>query len=235
MLEIDPSPGSTVVELRGVLWRLRLPRLFGGGTIFASRNQADEGITLDRHRPASMNVVRAVQGLTQELSNSLTDSELASITDAWLQGFKATRALDRMPDDLLFKQAAAHYRGSVDELLRRDGVFGYARRETALCCEKVLKGALTRLKIDFKKNHDLLALADLFYKGTVHQSPIEDLSAIQCSADVSYQRAVNLSEALGAHKALRRVLHRLDPGGMPCEIRIGGVVTTEAWQTWIVG
>lgn len=236
-LAVDYSPGSTCVPLRGELWELQIPRLFGSSSIFASRNIGDEGIIIGRKGPISTNVVRAVQGLTQELANSLTDQELALIADSYLQGFKAARSLDRMPDDLLFQQAYANYRHSVAELVRRNGAYGNSRRETSLCCEKILKGVLARLRKTYptrgRQAHDVIHLGQLVFTGTVYPTPLADLEAIACSPDVSYLRAVRLDEALEAHKALRRVLALLDPGGMPCEIVIGGRVATSAPQVWL--
>lgn len=235
-LAIDASPGSTVVELRGAFWEVRTPRLYGSMIIFLDKNLGNQGVQGGRSHYPTANVLGYVEGLGPQLAAELSDAELALIADNFLQGFKATRTLDRLSGNVLFDQAKAHYRHSISEIVRNGGLPGNAHRETSLCCEKVVKGILSVLGKPYpkggSKGHDLAHLFGLLGSDLREPSSSGDLASIQCDAGAAYEHPSTWSEAIGAHKALRRVLYLLDPGGMPCELLISGTVATRTRIGW---
>lgn len=211
-MKMDMSPGTTLVLLHSNLWKFKMPRLWGSMQVFADRNLTNEGRSLatKRSEPASHNVLRSLEGMTQAYANKLTDAELATLHRSFIASFQAMRCLDDLKGHQLFEEAKADYRHSVAALFSGNEL-GKARWETAQCAEKVLKGLLARdahaFPTDGARGHDTVHLGGLVKDKLGITLSVQLLTTIKCTAAVRYGEVPSTrEEALAAHDALIRVL-----------------------------
>lgn len=216
-MKVNMSPGTLLVIAKGVLWRIRLPKLFGEG-----RCVVDRDLSLCRQEtvgrgPAIHNVLCSVEGLTQAMANKLTDQELALFLHCFVYGWQAIMTLNSLNGHSLFTEARADYRHSVDAIAS-GREYGKARWEAAQCAEKLLKGFLAEAGHTYPTNagkgHDHVHLGTLLqeklqiridekYLSTLKTSPAvrygEEGSTLE-QAMSSYAALLNLITALGSHK-----------------------------------
>lgn len=209
-MKMDMSPGSILFVINDNLWKLKLPKLWGTMDIFADRNLSNEGLTLGVREPATHNVLRSVEGLTQAYASKLSDHEIVFILEAFGHGFQAMSGLESLTGCSLFEEARADYRHSVDAIFS-GREFGKARWETAQCAEKILKGMLAKAGYAYPtstvKGHDHLHLGELVQEKLGIAFDTDALATIKCSAAVRYgELKSTLDQAMESHAALLYVL-----------------------------
>lgn len=217
--KIDWSPGAVAICLRGSLWRLNLPLIFGKAKMFMSRDLSDgeTGNAIGRSVPRC-NILHLIDGLTQTYASRLSDHELDVVWQAFVVGHAATQCLTELDGDHLFDQARGDYRLSVDSLL--DGrTLSKARWDTAQCAEKIFKGLLRREGHTFptsgSKGHDISHLGELVGKHLGLSLTTSSLLAIHCSPTVRYgDMNVDLNEAYTSHRELLSMLVAIHSKGL---------------------
>jgi HEPN domain-containing protein len=210
-LLIDMSPGSVVLQLRGTLWQLALPKIFGTCTIFLDRNLANSGHkVLARGAVPTLNLLLEIDGMTQSYANQLTDGELGHIVQKFHLAWEALIFLDDIGGHDLFHQARADRKAAVEALMSGGQALSRARWDTAQCAEKILKGLLARAGHTFPKGsdgHKIPLLGNLIAEKMGQALPLGDLALIDCPPKVRYREIdVSVQDALSAHDALIRVL-----------------------------
>ena len=210
-MHMNMSPGNVIFQMRATLWRLRLPKVFGRVDMFLNRDLSKEGAQVgSRARPASHNLLRSIDGMTQTYADHLSNEELQLIASAFLRGNGSLVYLDGLKGHDLFEQARNDHRHAVDALL--DGrALSKARWDTSQCAEKVFKGLLGSAGHSYPTNagkgHDIPHLGNLVRDHLRVPLPEPDLTIIHCSPAVRYAEAqVSGAEALASHDALLRVL-----------------------------
>lgn len=210
-VKIDFGPGSVVFRMRGSMWRLRMPRVYGTVGFFADRNLENQGLTLAKPGgpPASHNMLCLVDGLSSELAARLSKGELEDIAGAFRRGYPATLHLESLSGDDFFTEARKEYGSSIEALMASS--WPQARRNTASCAEIVFKGVLRMAGRKFptggKDGHDIPQLGQLVSDATGVKFNAASLAAIHCSTDVRYVKVPSTDDdALVAHMSLLQIL-----------------------------
>jgi len=99
----------------------------------------------------------------------------------------------------LIKQARADYDRSVDALMSFGRDYGKARRDTATCAEKMMKGVLELSQIEFRKTHNLVSLGAKLNEVNGYSIDLKLLERIHVDPSVSYDLEVSKQEAYQAH------------------------------------
>ena len=209
-MKIDMSPGTVLLHLHGNLWKIRIPKFWGSMDVFVDRSLTNEGVSMGVRAPITHNALCSIKGLTQAYANKLTDQELRLIQRAFVGGIQAMAGMDNLKGHLLFDEARADYRHSIDALFSGREL-GKARWESLQCIEKILKGLLARDGHGYPtygpKGHDIVHLGELAQEHLEINIPSDLLASMKCSAGVRYGEITSTrDEALSAHNALIRIL-----------------------------
>jgi hypothetical protein len=212
--KMDMSLGYVVVELRGTLWRLRIPLAYGTVVPFADRNLQEKGRQIGTGSlPATHNVLTGLDEATQHYVNRLSDTEVGEVMQTYFSGYLAMAALDELRGHDLFKQAQGDYAHSV-EALTATRALSKARWDTAQCAEKVFKGLLAQAGQSFPTNaslgHNIPHLGGLVSTQLGVTLSQTALAAVYCPPKVRYGEVdVDTAEALLAHRSLIQILGSL--------------------------
>ncbi|ATS38525.1 MULTISPECIES: HEPN domain-containing protein [Xanthomonas] len=211
-IKVLPSLGFFIIPLEHRAWKVRAPYSNGRLHLVCNRllHQGEkENIISSGH--IDVNMLDCFEGMTQSYADTLDEKALVGIASRFLLGLNALTFLDApsQSDDPLFRQARADYNHSVEALTSIERSYGKARRDTATCAEKIMKGLLAGKGLSFKSNHELVKLAQaLNDQGDLHVD-LELASLLYTDASVSYGKAVSKEEALAAHANLLRFLSEL--------------------------
>jgi len=213
-VKIDFSPGSVVFRMRGLMWRMRMPRAHGTVGFFVDKDLQNQGLALAKvgGPPASVNMLCSVVGLTPDLAARLHDDEIALVVETFNRGYRAVLRLESLTGDDFFGQAINEYRSSIDSLLAAS--WPQARRTTASCAEMVFKGMLRKAGKRFptsgKDGHDIPLLGFQVAAMTRVTFNVAALVAIHCSTDIRYiKEPATADNALLAHRSLLEILNTL--------------------------
>lgn len=213
-MNLDMSPGSVVFRMRGTLWRLRVPKVWGRVDMFLSGDLTNTGRNIGTaQEPASHNLLLSIDEMTQAHASRLTYQELGLIASAYARGNAGLVWFDALEGHELFGHARNDYRHSVDALM--DGnALSKAKWDTAQCAEKTFKGLLGSAGHDYPTSaghgHDIRLLGGLVTTHLGISLPEADLAIVHCPTKVRYGDIPVLpDEALASHSALLRLLTAL--------------------------
>lgn len=199
---------SFAVDLRGTLWRVRLPEVFGTITVYV-----DPELSRGRGMGAGFNVLAAIENFTSAYAIRLRAAEVQYVLDVSKIAFGAVVFLGGLRDNTFGEQAGLDFEHSVDALMTGFS-WSKARWETAQCAEKVMKAVLVRKGCERvpkgRDGHDIPALGRLMEREADISLDAGDLAAIHCDPSVRYgEQSVSQDAAYTAHQALLRVLNDL--------------------------
>lgn len=188
---------SYVYLLRGEYWKINIPKIWGQITFFIDKKIEEK----------SSNILNLFDGLQQSYADTLTEPELIAIANQFIIGYKAVTALQNIHsiyenNPVLIEQAYTDYLSSIRNLLSHHESYGKCRRDTALCCEKIMKGILSNKDISFAKEHKLVDLAKEINDHLGTSIDLDLIRKIHTSANVSYEQHVSRSDAYNAHMNL---------------------------------
>jgi hypothetical protein len=153
--------------------------------------------------PISINMLDCFESMTNVYSSALTDDEIAFIEERFDAALDALLLLDALDQGHpLFRQARIDYNHSVEALCSVDRSYGKARRDTATCAEKVMKGLLSERNVTFEQNHKLMSLAKLLNDHCGLQVDVKLAEKLYTPASVSYEVPVSKQDAIDAHADL---------------------------------
>lgn len=206
-----PEIGFFMVPLQHRVWKVRAPFFYGTAHVYIDRKLTPEPReNVISRGPVSINILDCFEGMTQLYADALTDDELGFIGARFRMAFEAMTLLDALDNGSpLHRQARIDYNHSVEALCSVDRSYGKARRDTATCAEKVMKGMLGQKGVPFEQNHKLGKLAKLLNEQCGIGVDLALVEKIYTQADVSYDKAVSKQEALDAHENLLRFLAAL--------------------------
>ncbi|MGA6538429.1 HEPN domain-containing protein [Stenotrophomonas sp. NPDC101269] len=212
-MKVDMSPGSVLAMVKGNLWKIRLPMLYGEGRVGIHRDLSDGARNVIGRGPMTINALSCVDGMTQSMANKLTDQDLTLLLDAFADGLQAIMTLDALGGSQLFFEAKADYRHSVEAIVSRRE-YGKARWEAAQCAEKLLKAFLALAGHAYPtsggKGHDHVHLGELLKEKLGIQIDEELLLTLKTSPAVRYgEEASSLEQAMASHHALLTLLKAL--------------------------
>lgn len=204
---------SVAVEIRGTLWRMRLPIIYGAMQWFFDPDLDNKGISLAVRAPATGNVLTLIEDFTPALAQRLSHDEIKEIGASLLLGFEGVDALEFFKEHVLFDQARLDYAHSVDALI--SGIaWNKARWETAQAAEKIIKGLLKLAGKAYptqgKDAHNISHLGGLAADQLGVAIPKAILESIDCKPAVRYgEDEATKAQALGAHQAFLELLPKL--------------------------
>jgi hypothetical protein len=204
---------SMAVDIRGTLWRMRLPVIYGTIQWFFDPDLDNKGISLALRAPATGNAFTLIEDFTLALAQRLSHDEIKEIGAALLLGFKGVDALDFFKEHVLFDQAHLDYAHSVDALI--SGIaWNKARWETAQAAEKTIKGLLKLAGKTYptqgKDAHNIGHLGGLAADHLGVAIPKSILESIDCKPAVRYgEEEGTKSQAFAAHQAFLELLPML--------------------------
>lgn len=204
---------SLAVDIRGTLWRMRLPVVYGTIQWFFDPNLNNNGTSLGVRAPATGNVLTLIEDFTPALANRLSNDELKELGASLFLGFEGVEALDFFKGEVLFDQARLDYAHSVDALI--SGIaWNKARWETAQAAEKIIKGLLKLAGQTYpsrgKDAHNIRHLGNLAANHFGVVIPETILEPIDCKPTVRYgEEEATKSQAFAAHQAFLTLLPAL--------------------------
>jgi len=209
-VNIDFGPGPVILDIRQTLWRMRMPFTAGEVAFFLDRDLQNQGTAVGGpNRPATLNLLCLIDGLSADLAARLTVSECDHVVLTFNRGNPALVRLCKYGGDDLFEHAKSDYRASIEAMLA--GMWAKARWDTAQCAEKLLKGILKLAGKSYPTKgsggHNIVFLGGLVaqQQGTSLDQGI--LSSVHCPPKVRYgDKAATRQDALAAHYSLLDVL-----------------------------
>lgn len=195
---------SFAIDIRGTLWRVRLPIVFGTVTMFVDRHLGED------YRGGARNILHNIESFTQAYANRLRDEEIGRIAEESHTAYFAIEVLNGLSRHVFFEQARMDYEHSVDALMSGSS-WSKARWETAQCAEKVLKGLLATAGHEYPSKggagHDIPKLGEIVSDKLGLALGQDVLKKIHCDPKVRYgEESVAPSEAFSAHTALLGVM-----------------------------
>lgn len=203
-----PEIGFFVVPLQHRAWKVRAPFFYGTAQVYIDRKLRQEPReNVISRGPIPINILDCFEDMTQSYADTLTDEELELVRTRFDVAFDAMTLLDVLDNGPpLYRQARIDYNHSVEALCSVDRSYGKARRDTATCAEKLMKGMLTHKQVPFEQNHNLAKLAKLLNEQYGLGIDTDLAEKLHTPASVSYDKAVSKQEALDAHENLLRFL-----------------------------
>lgn len=206
-LKVDVTLGTTVVDLDGDLWTVRLPLLLGTGTFVV--------VQLGVELPTGMyNILHLVEGLTETHARSLSQNALADLHDAFQFAFFALAALEGSKGNRLLDAARADIAATVLHLTSPRPQYGAARWASLQVAEKTMKAAIELAGHTFSRTHDLKTLEARLQRCGIRADIGALLPQLQCAAKVRYgEERSSGAQALAAHRASINVIVELYRAG----------------------
>jgi len=199
--------------VRGDAWLLKCPMMYGEITVVCDRNLEKEykDFVVNRagtpKQKAMLNILRLIEKLPQGLSSQLTDEELKDILKSYIDAhslFNAIHSLCRGEE--LALGAVTDFESSARFAVGNPAGYGQSLWGSLQAAEKMLKYFIKAKGEKFPNTHVLSKLAKQSYKlglPVVHE---DLLTAVQCKADVRYERSsYTLERVVNAHKCALKV------------------------------
>lgn len=215
-LAIDWSLSRVAVLLRGDVWVLSLPRIYGGGRVhfIASRTDvrtsptAPEVVPVTEVRqaqrtPSTYNVLDALVGLSDDLRGALPDDELRSLHFTFMTGLGAFEAMREARNARFVAEALADHEQTAAHLTAgARAQAGQARWAALQAAEKMYRAYLTAVHASVPRTHDISTLSAAAATAGLAAADEHFVRVVQRDPGVRYgDAAVPLAEAVSAHHA----------------------------------
>lgn len=222
-LDIQFRVGGVVVLVRGDPWRFELPLILGGGPPFLLTCDAAQPTTVPKtpiayragdpieHVVFVYNVLDALVDFPPALARSLSAAERRDLLASFALGraaYEPLRAARQVP---LVAAATADLYTSVEQLGDQVRHCGNSKWASLQAVEKLLKAFLAGAGDQAPRVHQLVLLAELAERSGLTPVDRQDLVAVQCAADVRYEAAVTVADAVQAHHAALRLVAHIAP------------------------
>lgn len=186
-LKVNWDIGSTVVEIKGDLYAVSLPQIFG---------------------TVKVNVLEWIRGITPNLLHALTPTELNQIGKHVFEHYESYSAISILP-----KECTPDLKIAVDQLMSQKPQYGLSRWASLQAVEKSLK-AYIKAKGGIppsggKNAHNLSALSIMAEAAGL---PAVDKTAInnaQCGAGIRYNDASTQADAYAAYCASIKICRHI--------------------------
>jgi len=201
-LKSDFSIGSAAITIRGDIWEMRIPSVYGQAHLYCDSNSHPSPRFSVNRKPVRLNILDCLSGITGELRAALSRNELEQIFFVFVLAYTAYYAISPFKADPLVSSCLADHQAAVNYLMTRETHPGQSRWASLQAGEKALKMFISAQGSMYPRSHDLTRIAlQATALGLVRMSD-DIIDAISCTADVRYGHApTNASEALLAHHA----------------------------------
>ena len=200
-LKLDWTVGRTVLPLRGSLYSIRCPTVYGTVRFVCEPDTFGQPRkTLGVNSSPTCNMVDLIDGFTADLALSLTPAEVVKIVAVFTSAMDSYIALHAVRDVQFVEQAWGDQEAAVRHLMEHRPQLGLAKWASLQAIEKLLKAYIATKGGTFKKHHNIKEHADEAAKLGLPPPPAQYLKDIQCSAAVRYgEESVSVTDAVTAH------------------------------------
>jgi len=206
-LKINFSPGSAAIIIRGDVWKINTPRVFGVVRLTSDR-------VLDKYpaikkatfgpNPPIYNILRSIEGFPSDLALTLNNSELAHILSFAKYLLDTLHIIEYLRGKKLplISEAKADYDSAVSYIFMLPPQYGLSKWGSLQFIEKLLKCFLSIKGVGLLKTHELKKLSVLAQENGLPILSKSSIEKVQCSAGVRYgENVFTLEEAVDAHHA----------------------------------
>lgn len=207
-LKIDFSIGYSLVLLRGDVWLIRFPLVFGKVTIVCERDLSKQfnKMIVNRagqpHQKLFMNLLKLIENLPQGLASQLTDDELRELLGYYVFGHTFFNAICSFcKGKELVTAAIADLRASAQASVGNAHNYGQSLWLSLQAAEKMLKFFLQAKGEQFPHTHNLERLTKLAYAHGLQPIDTRVIDEVQCDANVRYtQQEYPVVKIVNAHQ-----------------------------------
>ena len=207
-LKHDFSYGYSASIIRGDIWLLRIPIVYGNFKIVCERDLSKEFPNWIVNKPGQprqemvINLLKTVKDLPQGLASMITDEELRLVLNHFLVNYDCHRLLESfLAKDALAVAARNDLTSSAKRAVAGATEHGMSRWDSLQAAEKFLKLFIEKTSGSFPHTHNLTKLAEIASKSGLPPPPASALQMVQCDAGIRYeQRAHSLAELANAHQ-----------------------------------
>lgn len=177
-LKVDWGVGETIVQIKGDIYSVKLPRVFG---------------------QVKVNVLEWIEKATPKLLQSLSDIELNIIGNQIFSHFNAYSKMEKMP-----RENTIDLDASITHLVSQNPQYGLSRWASLQASEKTLKDYIKKKGGTFPKGgkdgHNLLKLATIAEQHGLSVLDKTLIASAQCPASVRYSETPSSKqEAIDAY------------------------------------
>ncbi len=205
LLKIDFSPGRTIVEVKGNIMVMKLPKVYGRTWVFWDLNKigisGSQKVKLGPNiPPVELNIIDIIIGLTPSLAKTVNEHEAEQLVQWFILSMDVYNFLLQRKGSHFVEQALPDLNNSVDYIVGSKPSYGQSKWASLQACEKIMKAYIKDSGMPFSKTHKLKALAN--EAGFHSEKELKLLQNIQCSADTRYgEETVSKQDAINAHKS----------------------------------
>jgi hypothetical protein len=207
-LKFEFSPGSVVGIVKGDLWKIKFPLIYGKVKLCFDpdldkyKNSPDVAI----NQPLLANPLRCFVGLTSELARSLTRQEMLCLSKFYVNSLEAIQRLSEIRSEPFISEARSDLNSAVENIIQIHPSYGQSKWSSLQFVEKLFKSYLKIKNGPFPKIHDLNKLASLAINKGLPSFNLSLLDDIQCDPGVRYgDIPVTQEEAIKAHHASLKI------------------------------
>ncbi len=200
-LNLDWTVGRTVLPLRGSLYSIRCPTVYGTVRFVCEpRTFGQPRKTLGVNSTPTSNMVDLIDGFTADLALSLTPAEVIQIGAVFTSAMDSYVAVLAVRDVQFVEQAWGDHAAAVGHLMEHSPQLGLAKWASLQAAEKLLKAYIVTKGSTVKKHHNIKEHAEDAAKLGLPLPPARYLKDIQCFAGVRYgEESVSVTDAVTAH------------------------------------
>ena len=171
-LKLNWDIGKTVVQIKGDIYSVKLPRIFG---------------------QVRVNIIEWIEKCTPKLLQSLSETELDAIAAQIYSHFEAYSKMEKMP-----RENTTDLDTSVNHLTNQHPQYGLSRWASLQASEKTLKDYIKKQGGTFpkggKNGHNLSKLLSIAEQNGLPALDQALISSVQCSAGVRYSETLSSKE-----------------------------------------
>lgn len=203
-LKLDPSLGQCLIIIRGDPWLLNYPFIFGHIRFICERDLTKKFVVNKSGKPQKkpeINLLKLIENLPQPLANELTDDELQTLLDHFINFLDLfTKTRDHYKNEELINSGLIDLKESAVYCVRGRVSYHLSKWASLQAAEKFLKFYLDQKNVAFPYIHNLEELAQQAYRNglpTINQDIIND---VQCEARVRYETSTDsTNDVVKAH------------------------------------
>lgn len=202
-LNIDFSPGSSLVDIEGNIYEMKIPKIWGSADAIWGpiSNQVKDKSIISNRGTLTINVPEHIEKLTPSLAEAIKKPRQLEIIVWFSKCFQIFNFLRDKHENWRYSvQILTNIDTSVRYILSSSPNYGESKWASLQATEKTIKSILIAQGHNPKHNHNLSSLAS-----DIKPHPalsVHLLKDIQCSAGARYgDESVTFSQAVKAHNA----------------------------------
>lgn len=201
-LAVRAGPGRGAIMVRGDLWEVQFPKVYGTVEFFISAidKSSDQEEDLKLSRIPRCNIMDEITDFPVGLAKSLISDELRAIADSFMAIYQSMDAVSKIQNLPMVNEIRSDIDSAVNHLLSNPPHYGLSKWSSLQAVEKSFKTFFSVKEIAFPKHHKLHELSKLAKENGLFAVEKSLIDKIQCSAGVRYGDVdVSKEEAYEAH------------------------------------